>query len=73
MTFWIIAAVYFFIATIFLAFISRDRTYLGDDSLLIYSWLISICWPLFFVILLLYVIYVNVYYRKLIKKFKKNE
>ena len=73
MLFWIIATIYLFIATVFFAFISRDQVYINDDKLLIYSWIISICWFLFPVILLLYAIYVNVCYRKLIKKNKKNE
>jgi threonine/homoserine/homoserine lactone efflux protein len=73
MLFWIIATVYFFIATVFFAFISRDQVYLNDDKLLMYSWIISICWFLFLVILLLYAIYVNVCYRKLNKKIRKNE
>lgn len=73
MLFWIIATVYFFIATVFFAFISRYQVYLNDDELLMYSWIISICWFLFLVILLLYAIYVNVCYRKLNKKIKKNE
>lgn len=73
MLFWILATVYFFIATVFFAFISRDQVYLNDDELLMYSWIISICWFLFLVILLLYAIYVNVCYRKLNKKIRKNE
>lgn len=71
MLFWILATVYFFIATVFFAFISRDQVYLSDDALLICSWIISIGWPLFLVALLLYAIYF--YGRKLIKKLKKNE
>ena len=71
MLFWVIATVYFFIATVFFAFISRDQVYINDDALLICNWIISIGWPLFLVTLLLYAIYF--YGRKLIKKFKKNE
>ena len=71
MLFWILATVYFFIATVFFTFISRDQVYLSDDAFLICNWIISIGWPLFLVTLLLYAIYF--YGRKLIKKFKKNE
>ena len=71
MLFWIIATVYFFIATVFFALISKDQVYLNDNTLLINSWILSVCWSLFLVVLILYAIYF--YSRKLIKKFNKNE
>ena len=71
MLFWIIATVYFFIATVFFALISKDQVYLNDNTLLINSWILSVCWSLFLVVLILYAIYF--YTRKLIKKINKNE